>query len=97
MAALEIVHHYGLSALLVTRSEQGMSLISDQNILHLPTHSQEVFDVSGAGDTVVAALSLALTQGQEITEAMRIGTWQPELLFRKSTATLSVEELNANL
>ena len=70
VAALEIVHRYGLSALLVTRSEQGMSLISDQNILHLPTHSQEVFDVSGAGDTVVAALSLALTQGQEITEAM---------------------------
>ena len=98
MAALEIVHHYGLSALLVTRSEQGMSLISDQNILHLPTHSQEVFDVSGAGDTVVAALSLALTQGQDITEAMRIANVAAGIVVQKiGTATLSVEELNANL
>ena len=98
VAALEIVHHYGLSALLVTRSEQGMSLISDQNILHLPTHSQEVFDVSGAGDTVVAALSLALTQGQEITEAMRIANVAAGIVVQKiGTATLSVEELNANL
>ena len=98
VAALEIVHRYGLSALLVTRSEQGMSLISDQNILHLPTHSQEVFDVSGAGDTVVAALSLALTQGQEITEAMRIANVAAGIVVQKiGTATLSVEELNANL
>ena len=98
MAALEIVHHYGLSALLVTRSEQGMSLISDQNILHLPTHSQEVFDVSGAGDTVVAALSLALTQGQEITEAMRIANVAAGIVVQKiGTATLSVEELKTNL
>ena len=94
VAALEIVHRYGLSALLVTRSEQGMSLISDQNILHLPTHSQEVFDVSGAGDTVVAALSLALTQGQEITEAMRIANVAAGIVVQKiGTATLSVEVL----
>ena len=97
-AALEIIHRYGLSALLVTRSEQGMSLISNQNILHLPTHSQEVFDVSGAGDTVVAALSLALIQGQEITEAMRIANVAAGIVVQKiGTATLSIEELNANL
>lgn len=75
-----------------------MSLISDQNILHLPTHSQEVFDVSGAGDTVVAALSLALTQGQEITEAMHIANVAAGIVVQKiGTATLSIEELNANL
>ena len=75
-----------------------MSLISDQNILHLPTHSQEVFDVSGAGDTVVATLSLALTQGQEITEAMRIANVAAGIVVQKiGTATLSIEELNANL
>ena len=75
-----------------------MSLISDQNILHLPTHSQEVFDVSGAGDTVVAALSLALTQGQDITEAMRIANVAAGIVVQKiGTATLSVEELNTNL
>ena len=75
-----------------------MSLISNQNILHLPTHSQEVFDVSGAGDTVVAALSLALIQGQEITEAMRIANVAAGIVVQKiGTATLSVEELNTNL
>ena len=75
-----------------------MSLISNQNILHLPTHSQEVFDVSGAGDTVVAALSLALIQGQEITEAMRIANVAAGIVVQKiGTATLSIEELNANL
>ena len=75
-----------------------MSLISDQNILHLPTHSQEVFDVSGAGDTVVAVLSLALTQGQDITEAMRIANVAAGIDVQKiGSATLSVEELNTNL
>lgn len=96
--ALEIIHCYGLSALLVTRSEKGMSLISDQEILHIPTHSQEVFDVSGAGDTVVAALSLALTSGQEITNAIRIANVAAGVVVKKiGTATLSIEELNDNL
>lgn len=96
--ALEIIHRYGLSALLVTRSEKGMSLISDQEILHIPTHSQEVFDVSGAGDTVVAALSLALTSGQEITNAIRIANVAAGVVVQKiGTATLSIEELNDNL
>ena len=96
--ALEIIHCYGLSALLVTRSEKGMSLISNQEILHIPTHSQEVFDVSGAGDTVVAALSLALTSGQEITNAIRIANVAAGVVVKKiGTATLSIEELNDNL
>lgn len=97
-AAQEIIHRYNLSALLVTRSEKGMSLISDTQILHLPTHSQEVFDVSGAGDTVVAALSLALTQGEKITEAMRIANVAAGIVVQKiGTATLEIEELNAKI
>lgn len=96
--ALEIIHHYGLAALLVTRSEKGMSLVSDQKILHIPTHSQEVFDVSGAGDTVIATLSLALTSGQEITNAIRIANVAAGIVVQKiGTATLSIEELNAHL
>jgi len=96
--ALELIHHYGLTALLVTRSEKGMSLVSDQEILHIPTHAQEVFDVSGAGDTVVAALSLALTSGQEITNAIRIANVAAGIVVQKiGTATLSIEELNAHL
>lgn len=97
-AALEIIHRYGLIALLVTRSEKGMSLISDQEIVHIPTHSQEVFDVSGAGDTVVAALALALTAGKNIKEAIRIANVAAGVVVLKiGTATLTLEELKENL
>ena len=44
-----------------------MSLISDIPPIHIPTHSEEVFDVSGAGDTVVATLSLCLAAGYDMT------------------------------
>lgn len=99
VAALEIVHHYGLSALLVTRSEQGMSLISSQNILLLPTHSQEVFDVSGAGDTVVSGpfTSLNPRSGNHGSHAPSANVAARNCCSENGTATLSVEELNANL
>ena len=54
-----------LEALLVTRSEEGMSLYRANEILHEPTQSREVFDVSGAGDTVIATLAVMLACGAE--------------------------------
>lgn len=50
---------YNLKYLLVTRYEKGMTLISHDGVGHIPTEAKEVFDVSGAGDTVVATLSAA--------------------------------------
>lgn len=61
----------GLDHLLVTRGERGMSLFSaDRNPLHVPTAAREVFDVSGAGDTVLAALAAFLASGETLEDAM---------------------------
>jgi rfaE bifunctional protein kinase chain/domain len=61
-----------LDALLVTRSEEGMSLFREQGILHEPTQAREVFDVSGAGDTVIATLAVMLASGADMADAVRI-------------------------
>ena len=97
-AGKQVLDEYQLGALLVTRSEKGMTLVTPACARHLPTHAEEVFDVSGAGDTVVAALSLALATGKEIAEAMHIANVAAGIVVRKiGTATLTPEELEANL
>jgi rfaE bifunctional protein kinase chain/domain len=62
----------GVGALLVTRSEKGMSLYSDAGTLTIPAQAREVFDVSGAGDTVIAALGTLLAAGAALPDAMAI-------------------------
>ncbi|NDU85949.1 MAG: D-glycero-beta-D-manno-heptose-7-phosphate kinase [Ferrovum sp.] len=59
-----------LAALLVTRSEEGMTLYQDGAVTHQPTVAREVYDVSGAGDTVIATLGVLLTQGFSLPEAV---------------------------
>lgn len=96
-AAREILRTSGLTSLLVTRSEKGMSLISNIPPIHIPTHSEEVFDVSGAGDTVVATLSLCLASGYDIATAMKTANIAAGIVVKKiGTATLSAEELSGN-
>ena len=62
----------GLEALLVTRSEEGMTLFADDGIHHQPAQAREVFDVSGAGDTVIATLAVMLAAGADWGEAYRL-------------------------
>ncbi|MDR2131362.1 MAG: D-glycero-beta-D-manno-heptose-7-phosphate kinase [Odoribacteraceae bacterium] len=91
----EVLRRYGIDRLLVTRSERGMSLLSEATTLHIPTQAQEVFDVSGAGDTVVATLALALAAGLPEDEAVRVANRAAGVVVRKmGTATLTVDELN---
>ncbi|HVT35112.1 MAG TPA: D-glycero-beta-D-manno-heptose 1-phosphate adenylyltransferase, partial [Nevskiaceae bacterium] len=84
-----------LDALLVTRSEHGMTLIQPgQAPLHLPTEAREVFDVTGAGDTVIATLGAALAAGQDFAHACRLANIAAGIVVGKiGTATASVEEL----
>ncbi|GHB02943.1 bifunctional D-glycero-beta-D-manno-heptose-7-phosphate kinase/D-glycero-beta-D-manno-heptose 1-phosphate adenylyltransferase HldE [Modicisalibacter luteus] len=84
-----------LEALLVTRSEKGMTLIREGHApLHLPTHAREVFDVTGAGDTVIGVLGLALAAGHAYPEAMTLANLAAGLVVAKpGTATLSIAEL----
>jgi rfaE bifunctional protein kinase chain/domain len=62
----------GIGALLVTRSEEGMSLFDDSGALTIPALAREVYDVSGAGDTVIAALGALIAAGATLADAMRI-------------------------
>lgn len=95
-AAEEVIRQNQLESLLVTRSEKGMSLIGQGNPIHLPTHSEEVFDVSGAGDTVVATFSLCLAAGFDLVMAMKTANIAAGVVVKKlGTATLTPEELSA--
>ncbi len=83
-----------LDALLVTRSEDGMSLYRAGSALHEPTQTREVFDVSGAGDTVIATLAVMLASGAELPDAMRIANRAAGIVVGKlGTAVVTREEI----
>ena len=69
--AQKLRHDLRLEALLITRSEEGMTLYRENGTVHVPTVAREVYDVSGAGDTVIAMLAVMLAAGQPMDEAMR--------------------------
>lgn len=84
----------GLTALLVTRSEEGMSLYRADKIDHQATRAQEVYDVSGAGDTVIAAMGLCLAAGYDLPEAMHTANAAAGVVVAKlGTAVCSFMEL----
>jgi rfaE bifunctional protein kinase chain/domain len=83
-----------LDALLVTRSEDGMSLYQNGIAIHEPTVAREVFDVSGAGDTVIATLGLMLAAGEEMRTAMKIANRAAGIVVGKvGTAVVTQDEL----
>lgn len=85
-----------LQALLVTRSEEGMTLYRDGQALHQPTQAREVFDVSGAGDTVIATLGVMLAAGLEMGDAVQWSNKAAGIVVAKlGTAVVQPEELFA--
>jgi D-glycero-beta-D-manno-heptose-7-phosphate kinase len=83
-----------LGALLITRSEEGMSLYRDAEVIHEPARAREVYDVSGAGDTVIATLGVALASGAGFAEAMRLANRAAGIVVGKlGTAVVYPEEL----
>lgn len=85
-----------LDAVLLTRSEDGMSLFDGSGHLHVPAQAREVFDVTGAGDTVIATLAAMLACGMTLREAMPIANRAGGIVVGKfGTATVSYEELFA--
>ncbi|NEO26395.1 MAG: D-glycero-beta-D-manno-heptose-7-phosphate kinase [Kamptonema sp. SIO4C4] len=86
--------------MLITRGEEGMSLFSAQGtVQHIPAFNRtDVFDVTGAGDTVVAALTLALCAGASFWEAAILGNLAASIVVRQfGTATTSVTEMQEAL
>jgi D-beta-D-heptose 7-phosphate kinase/D-beta-D-heptose 1-phosphate adenosyltransferase len=88
-----------LEALLVTRGEKGMTLLQlSESPIHLPTQAQEVFDVTGAGDTVISTLAACLAAGSSLSEATVLANQAAGLVVAKlGTATISQQELQATL
>jgi rfaE bifunctional protein kinase chain/domain len=87
-----------LDALIVTRSEDGMSLFTAAETRHEPTRAREVYDVSGAGDTVIAALSLMVAAGADWHAAMRAANHAAGIVVGKlGTAVVHREELLESL
>ncbi len=83
------------NAVLITRGEDGMTLFSKQNkSRHFPTTASEVYDVTGAGDTVISVLAAALAAKAELEEAIEMANIAAGLVVRElGTATVSVKEL----
>jgi bifunctional ADP-heptose synthase (sugar kinase/adenylyltransferase) len=79
---------------LLTRSEEGMTLYQDGSITHIPTVAREVFDVSGAGDTVIATLAVMLGAGATLLDAVQMANVAGGVVVGKlGTATVTREEL----
>lgn len=88
----------GLDALLLTRSEEGMTLFCDHAVHHQPARAREVFDVSGAGDTVIATLAAMIAAGKGWTDAIRVANIAAGVVVGKlGTAVVTQEELIAEL
>lgn len=84
----------GLQALLLTRSEEGMTLFDTQGQMHVPAVAREVFDVTGAGDTVIGTLAAVLAAGLSLREAVPVANRAGGIVVGKfGTATVSYEEI----
>jgi rfaE bifunctional protein kinase chain/domain len=85
-----------VSALLVTRSEEGMTLYTAGARLHVSAQAREVYDVSGAGDTVIATLAAMLAAGVSLPDAVTIANRAASIVVAKfGTAVVTPQELFA--
>jgi rfaE bifunctional protein kinase chain/domain len=92
--AQKLRRELNLQALLLTRSEEGMTLFADDGSWSVPAQAREVFDVSGAGDTVIATLGVAMAAGMPLRDAVALANRAGGIVVGKlGTATVSYEEL----
>ncbi|WP_165090491.1 D-glycero-beta-D-manno-heptose-7-phosphate kinase [Neisseria yangbaofengii] len=96
--AQNLRRHLDLTAILLTRSEEGMTLFNDGEAVYQPTRAQEVYDVSGAGDTVIAGMGLAMAAGFTMPESMHLANTAAGVVVAKlGTAVCSFDELQTAL
>ena len=87
-------HRLNIKALLLTRSEEGMTLFEEEGVFHVPTMAREVFDVSGAGDTVIATVAAMLAEGRSLRDSVVIANKAGGIVVGKlGTATVFRNEL----
>jgi len=92
---MALIDELAIEALLITRSERGMSLLRrDQPPLHLPTRAREVFDVTGAGDTVISVMAASLASGLDLVQATALSNLAAGIVVGKlGTASVTQAEL----
>ncbi len=94
----DILKSLRCKSVLITQGEDGMTLFEKHRITHIPVKAREVFDVTGAGDTVISVLTLALACGAELIQAARLSNLAGGIVVGKlGTATVSPEELKEAL
>jgi D-beta-D-heptose 7-phosphate kinase/D-beta-D-heptose 1-phosphate adenosyltransferase len=90
----DVLKKYDLDHLLVTRSEKGMTLISKDEVRHIPTKAKEVLDVTGAGDTVVATMAVCLAAGIDVYTSTKISNIAAGIVVSKfGTSPIEFYEL----
>jgi len=89
-----IKNKFNFQNLLVTRSEKGATLVSTDEVIHVPAFAVEVFDVSGAGDTVIAVLSASVAAGLDLADSVRLANMAGQVVVGKvGTTPIEREEL----
>lgn len=97
-SARQMLSRCGIGAMLLTRSEHGMTLITPTETHHFPAQVLEVSDVTGAGDTVIATLAVMLGAGMALPQAVEVANLAAGLVVAKlGAATVSPQELAAKL
>lgn len=99
MAAKKIIKASNAKYLLITQGSRGMTLFDKEKIVyHQPSKAKEVYDVTGAGDTVIAILTAAVASGFDIKSAVKISNAAAGVVVGKmGTATVTIEEIGENL
>lgn len=94
---LQLIAKLNIDALLVTRGEMGMTLLrAHQSAIHLPARAREVYDVTGAGDTVIAVVAAVLAAGEALPEAVALANMAAGIVVGKlGAATVSAPELRS--
>lgn len=98
--ARAIIKELSLDGLLITRGAEGMTYVcqTDENTFHLPAIAEEVYDVTGAGDTVIAVVAASYVAGMSMREAVRLANLAAGVVVRKmGTAPISLQELQKTL
>lgn len=92
--AVSVINRFGIDNLLITRSERGMTLVTTDSVYSFPTEAREVCDVSGAGDTVIATLTLFLSLGVELYDSVYWANKAAGLAVeRMGTSVIGIDDL----
>ena len=93
-AGCAVRDEYSLQNLVVTRSDKGVTLVSEAGVLHVPSFAVEVFDVSGAGDTVIAVLAASAASGLDMADSVRLANIAGQIVVGKAgTSPIEISDL----